>query len=44
MAKLVKAIKDKVAYERESYRLSQEYMTALRKERPELWEKKGGKR
>lgn len=40
MAKgIVQKVKDKVAYERESYRLSQEHMAKVRAESPELFRK-----
>jgi hypothetical protein len=34
-------VKAKVAYEKESYRLSQEHMAKVAKESPELFRKKG---
>lgn len=40
MAKgIVQKVKDKVAYERESYRMSQDEMRKVREENPELFRK-----
>lgn len=39
MKNIVQKVKDKVAYEKESYRMSQDEMKAIRKERPELFRK-----
>lgn len=38
---LIDKVKAKVAYEKESWRLSQEHMAKVRKESPELFRRKG---
>lgn len=39
-SKIVQKIKAKVAYERESFRLSGEELKLIKEEHPELWEKR----
>ena len=42
MAKdIIKAIKDKIAYEKESHRMGQEELKQIRKDHPESWRRKG---
>ncbi len=40
MKKIVQKVKDKVAYEKESWRMSQQELREIRKEHPELFRKK----